>query len=471
MIVVAILVAAAILVSNIMMFSSYVDSNIKAEMLKISTSMFDEIEMMKSKARIASLFFANDSAISRAMENGNRRDLLNRTIELYNETRVELCVITDTAGRVLAEPYPPNAYGTDISLLQSIREALSGEPFTTIEYGLIADMVACTSSPVKNEEGTLLGIIAVGYRLDTEKFVDTHKMTDKYEITIYRGDTRIATTLFNENGTRATGTKAPEAVSQTVLAGKVYSDPLRVFNIDMMTLYTPINNAEDAVIGMLFVGYHLSDKVNTVLSFITSGFLITVFLLGTSILVIFLVVRYVSTPIDKMLDKIHYDSLTEIYNRRFFDESIERLIKSMTRTNGMLSLMMIDIDFFKNYNDTYGHSKGDDCLKIVAKTLSQCVTRPDDFVSRFGGEEFVVVMPNTDASGAQSVARKMLKGIQDCGIPHEKSDAADCITVSIGVTTGNVKHTQNGDDYVKQADKMLYKSKQEGRNRFNFAAL
>ncbi|MDR1663689.1 MAG: diguanylate cyclase [Clostridiales bacterium] len=170
-------------------------------------------------------------------------------------------------------------------------------------------------------------------------------------------------------------------------------------------------------------------------------------------------------------DKIYYDPLTGIYNRRFFDENMQRLIRSLSRSNGTLSLMMIDIDYFKIYNDTYGHVEGDNCLKIIAKTLKDSVTRADDFVARYGGEEFVIVLPNTNEDGAHMLASKLLKSIYDCGIPHGKSDAADCVTVSIGVTTGLVVHTYNSDTYVQRADAMLYKSKQEGRNRYAFSTL
>jgi diguanylate cyclase (GGDEF)-like protein len=129
---------------------------------------------------------------------------------------------------------------------------------------------------------------------------------------------------------------------------------------------------------------------------------------------------------------------------------------------------MIDIDFFKRYNDTYGHIEGDKCLKIVAQTLSQSITRADDFVVRYGGEEFVVVLPNTDGQGAQMISDKLLDNIRNCNIPHEQNDAADCLTISIGATTGKVSYTHKADDFVKKADELLYKSKQTGRNRITF---
>ena len=168
-------------------------------------------------------------------------------------------------------------------------------------------------------------------------------------------------------------------------------------------------------------------------------------------------------------DKVYYDPLTGIYNRRFMEESLINIIAALSRSSGLLTVMILDIDFFKKYNDTYGHAEGDVCLKIVAQTLSQCMLREADFVARYGGEEFVVVLPHTDEESAHTMAARILGSIVDANIPHEKNEAADCVTVSIGITTIDVKHTHEGTDYVKCADAALYKSKQSGRNRYTYA--
>jgi len=165
------------------------------------------------------------------------------------------------------------------------------------------------------------------------------------------------------------------------------------------------------------------------------------------------------------------DSLTGIYNRRYFDGNMKKIIKSLSRTGGKLSVLLIDIDFFKNYNDAYGHEMGDNCLKEVVEVLSQNLPREEDFVARYGGEEFTVVLPNTDEKGAQLVADKLLKKMRERNLPHKKSAAADIVTISIGGTTGSVKHSQCGSDYFRKADMALYKSKHNGRNQYTFEAL
>jgi len=170
-------------------------------------------------------------------------------------------------------------------------------------------------------------------------------------------------------------------------------------------------------------------------------------------------------------EKIYIDPLTDIYNRRYLDENLKRVISTLSRSGAALSLMMLDIDYFKKYNDVYGHTKGDDCLKMVAEALKKSVTRMDDFVVRYGGEEFTVVLPNTGERGARLIADRILNNIRNLVIQHNTSDAADYVTISIGVVSGIVKHTYSADYWISQADKMLYKSKQEGRDRYNFMSM
>ncbi|MDR1735527.1 MAG: GGDEF domain-containing protein [Oscillospiraceae bacterium] len=169
-----------------------------------------------------------------------------------------------------------------------------------------------------------------------------------------------------------------------------------------------------------------------------------------------------------LLDKVHYDALTGINNRRFLTESLRRNISSLSRHDGLLSILMIDVDFFKKYNDTYGHGMGDDCLKSVAAALAKSLMRADDFVARYGGEEFVIVLPNTDKGGAIIIAERILQNVRALNIPHEKSDAAPFVTISVGVTTGEVKPGDTGDDFIKRADEALYDSKHTGRNRYTY---
>jgi diguanylate cyclase (GGDEF)-like protein len=175
--------------------------------------------------------------------------------------------------------------------------------------------------------------------------------------------------------------------------------------------------------------------------------------------------------LESEVDKIYYDPLTGIYNRRYFDESMERLISSLSRSGGTLSLMMVDIDFFKKYNDNYGHLKGDECLKIIAETLRDSTTRKEDFVARYGGEEFVIVLPNAHEIGARMIAERMIENVRNKNIPHKENGKEKRVTISIGLTSGEAKHMLASKDFIHRADKMLYEAKQSGRDQYKFSCL
>ncbi|MBK7002581.1 MAG: diguanylate cyclase [Rhodoferax sp.] len=158
------------------------------------------------------------------------------------------------------------------------------------------------------------------------------------------------------------------------------------------------------------------------------------------------------------------DGLTEIPNRRTFDETLVRELRRNAREGGNLSLAMIDVDYFKQYNDHYGHARGDWVLKSVARALSRVLSRPSDFVARYGGEEFVLIMPDTDAKGARAVAELARTAVEALAIAHEKSNVAPYITVSVGGSTVTAKNLSEL-ELAQQADARLYDAKHHGRNR------
>ena len=126
---------------------------------------------------------------------------------------------------------------------------------------------------------------------------------------------------------------------------------------------------------------------------------------------------------------------------------------------------MIDIDFFKNYNDTYGHQKGDRCLTRVAKALSNTLKRPGDFVARYGGEEFVAVLSDTGINGASKVAESLRFNVQSLAIKHKSSPIAKMVTISLGISSTSPASNSKSDILIKISDDALYKAKREGRNR------
>ncbi len=159
------------------------------------------------------------------------------------------------------------------------------------------------------------------------------------------------------------------------------------------------------------------------------------------------------------------DGLTGVMNRRSFDELLVSEWKRAARDGYGLSLVLVDIDFFKQFNDLYGHVKGDECLKRVAAALEANLKRAGDAVARFGGEEFVAVLPNTDEEGAEQVAETLRQAILELNIPHEDSVVHDTVTVSCGTATLHPNIWGNPEHLLAMTDEALYEAKRSGRNR------
>jgi diguanylate cyclase (GGDEF)-like protein len=171
---------------------------------------------------------------------------------------------------------------------------------------------------------------------------------------------------------------------------------------------------------------------------------------------------------DMLASQALLDGLTGIPNRRRFDETLQMEWHRALRTGNELSLLMIDIDHFKRYNDTYGHLAGDDCLTDVARVMAEVAHRGGDLVARYGGEEFGCILPETGCSGARNVAEKIIAAVNGLQIAHADSPVAPTVTVSIGGCTTRPDDHQAYDQLVACADRNLYRAKQAGRNRACF---
>ncbi|CAN1212094.1 Response regulator receiver modulated diguanylate cyclase [Tumidithrix helvetica PCC 7403] len=159
------------------------------------------------------------------------------------------------------------------------------------------------------------------------------------------------------------------------------------------------------------------------------------------------------------------DGLTGIANRSYFDQILIREWKASMRNQESLSLIMFDIDFFKQFNDTYGHLVGDECLRKVARVAERVICRPRDVAARYGGEEFAMILPDTNADGAMLIAQKLCDSVEALEIPHALSKVSKYVTISIGVTTNIADPTYLADRLIGNADRALYQAKREGRNR------
>ncbi|MCF5893220.1 GGDEF domain-containing protein [Aeromonas veronii] len=167
----------------------------------------------------------------------------------------------------------------------------------------------------------------------------------------------------------------------------------------------------------------------------------------------------------RQLDQLaKQDPLTGVANRRHFNIELERALAHSQESGAPLSLILIDVDYFKRFNDHYGHQVGDMCLKEVAQALNRAVRTPSDLVARYGGEEFVLLLPNTDRQAAASVAQRLQDGLASLQLEHLASDVASWVTVSQGIAS-NVSG-EGASQLLERADQALYRAKESGRNQF-----
>jgi len=167
----------------------------------------------------------------------------------------------------------------------------------------------------------------------------------------------------------------------------------------------------------------------------------------------------------ELLNLSNTDSLTALANRRFFDPVLEREWRRGQRTVTPLSVILIDIDCFKNYNDLFGHLTGDACLKAIARTLESVIKRPADVIARYGEEEFIAVLPNTDSDGAVELAEQLRRSVERLRIPHPTCTTGDVVTISLGIATVVPRPSGSASQLVSRADQALYTAKRFGRNR------
>jgi diguanylate cyclase (GGDEF)-like protein len=171
------------------------------------------------------------------------------------------------------------------------------------------------------------------------------------------------------------------------------------------------------------------------------------------------------------LQELSYvDSLTQVANRRSFDERLRSMWDLHRRDGKELSLLLIDIDCFKQYNDHYGHQQGDEALRACAKLISQSSKRGSDIVARYGGEEFAILLPNTSSAGGEQIAVNLLAQFKQAKIAHATSFVSEHLSVSVGLATMVPEVEQDYGDLVGAADRCLYQAKHDGRARYALTA-
>ena len=181
--------------------------------------------------------------------------------------------------------------------------------------------------------------------------------------------------------------------------------------------------------------------------------------------------RQLSEANEELTRIAHVDGLTKLSNRRTFDETLQNEMQRSIRYKLPITLMMCDIDYFKQYNDAYGHVVGDECLIKIAGCLKDSFKRASDLATRYGGEEFAIILPHTNDKEAEQLSKTCIENIRKLKVPHSDSGVSKYVTISIGVATIIPDKTDDADLLIKAADEELYKAKKNGRNRIETVCL
>jgi diguanylate cyclase (GGDEF)-like protein len=225
----------------------------------------------------------------------------------------------------------------------------------------------------------------------------------------------------------------------------------------------PFYSEEGTFVGMLGIDIYIDEYLNNVRS--TRLLLLLVFLLPSVALTAIYIFIYVFN-LREALSAAQIDPLTHVKNRRFMEKYLPNAIEDHRKKQTPLSVIMIDIDFFKKYNDNYGHQQGDKVLIEVTKTISAALREKMDVICRYGGEEFLIILNRTKSENAQRVADRIKTAVNNLAIKHEYSETAGFVTISQGIYSAVPSNKDSEKTFIEYADKGLYKAKNSGRNKY-----
>jgi len=499
-----------------------------------------------------SLAYTNVAAISMALNSDAimaiRQHDINEILRIFSPAHklynVDYYAITDDKGIVLARTYEPLNFGDSIINQQNIIDALDGRVSSYFEQGTTVKVAVRTGAPVYDVDGSLIGVVSACIRFDSDEAVKKLKSLFNSDVTVFLGDTRIATTIEMEGQSIKGTTLDPEMAQIVIENGQEYFGDADVLGEKFKTFYKPLLNANNKAFATIVLGIPVADLISASKKSIQDGIILGLGGLAVSILLLFIIISTISKPItvlsgemyqiasgnlhinvnvksedevgilgkslQKVADILHtliedincmitehnkgntnfsfdtneflgdykklaesivelsavgmLDQLTAIPNRRSFVNRMEMEWNRAIRDTKPLSIMILDVDKFKNYNDTFGHQQGDLALQTVAETLDNTIKRTTDFIARWGGEEFVVLLPDTDSNGAASVAELLRREIEKATIACDDPKGLK-VTVSIGVNTLIPKIDSPVEGFISGADEALYKAKEAGRNR------
>ncbi|MCP1100857.1 methyl-accepting chemotaxis protein [Aequitasia blattaphilus] len=301
---ISVVIGAIIIVLGVVIgvFSNYSKKVLMEDVKTYSSILENEFAGLWEGSKASAVMIAGDDKVQEALLAGDKQGLMDRVTALDKEAEIDFVTVMDREGNVVLRSHNPDKSGDSLAKQENTKKALAGETYTTVEKGNEIALSIRTGTPIKSEDGKVIGVVSAGFRLDTFDFVDSMKELMNAEFTVFSENERLSTTVMDENGERAIGTQAAEEVSAQVLAGQTFEGKTEVLGKNAFVKYTPLKNAEGAVIGMLFVGEYTSESMAAILSMLWIAILVAIILVGVAFVLIRRTSRKISTPIKRMVD-------------------------------------------------------------------------------------------------------------------------------------------------------------------------
>jgi len=300
----------AVLVSSMFLFRRELNDSMHNKVDVAVMVAINEIDELKSKAQIAAFGMASNPELIDAIKDGDREGILRITNALRTMAGVDYCTILDTSGIVLTRTHAPTQYGDSLNHLPHVLQALNGNSESYVAQGVTIRLGTYAGAPIYDNNHNMIGVVSLGFRLDDQAFVYKLKEITGCDITVFLYDERVSTTLFDEEGLYAIGTRAPRHISDRVLAGEAYTGLMQLFGNNVLTRYIPLYGDGNYIVGMLFVGYDTSDDDSKMVVFIISGALIMMIVLLVCVALAMFISGIVENQLEKMMQQVDNAQVT-----------------------------------------------------------------------------------------------------------------------------------------------------------------
>jgi len=301
MIVLSVVSCVVVFVSSIILFNRELNIAMRNKIEVAVNVVENEIQDLLVRAGVASIGMANNPELLDVLIRNDRDEIMSMANSLKSMTEIDFCNIIDKDGYVLVRTHEPGRHSDNILNQPHVAKAiLEGVRSTNFTQGAVIELGAYAGAPIYDHNMDIVGAVSLGFRLDVPEFPEKMKELTGCEITIFRNDERISSTALNPDGTFALGGRASEEISEIVLNGGIYFGNIELYGEDMLGHYSPIYGVDDAVVGMIFVGFHTAEDTNKVVFFIIAGAVITLIVMG----ICFLIARYISVAIDLRLERM-----------------------------------------------------------------------------------------------------------------------------------------------------------------------